>query len=149
MDAVVIASDQADARAAQAVEDITRSSRDLALKVESLAALARAGWTLDLEAGADLVDWCRAVLVPHALVEEPTLYRAAAQRPEARLLVEAMLAEHRLIIGLVEDLEAALDAVTAAVSAGALLVVFEAHLAKENTRSSRCALGRPTCPSRT
>ena len=108
MNTVVIASDEADAHAAQAVEEHhAQLAGVLALKVETLAEVARAGRPLDLEAGADLVGWCRAVLVPHAFVEERTLYAAAAQRPEARLLVEAMLAEHRVILDLVEDLEAA------------------------------------------
>ncbi len=144
MNTVVIASDEADAHAAQAVEEHhAQLAGVLALKVETLAEVARAGRPLDLEAGADLVGWCRAVLVPHAFVEERTLYAAAAQRPEARLLVEAMLAEHRVILDLVEDLEAAVDAVTAAVSAGALRAVFEVHLAKENDQVLPLRVGAP------
>ena len=133
MNAVVIASDEADAHAAEAVEEHhAQLASALALKVEKLAAIARAGRPLDPQVHANLVVWCRDELVPHALAEERTLYAAAAQRPEARLLVEAMLAEHRVIIDLVEDLEGVVDAVTAAVSAGALRAVFEVHLAKEN-----------------
>ena len=110
MDALVIASDEADARAAAAVErPHAQLAGALALKVESLAALARAGQPLDEAVRSDLVDWCRTELVPHALAEEGTLYRSAAERPEGRLLVEAMLAEHQVILGLVEDLEQATD----------------------------------------
>jgi uncharacterized protein (DUF2249 family) len=133
MNAVLIASDEADARAAEAVEQHhAQLAGTLALKVESLAAVARAGRPLDHEVRADLVGWCRDELVPHALAEETTLYAAAAERPEARLLVEAMLAEHRVIVGLVEDLERVSDAVDAATLARALRAVFEVHLAKEN-----------------
>ena len=133
MNAVVIASDEPDAHAAEAVEQHhVQLAGALALKVEALAAVARAGRPLDPQVRADLVAWCREELVPHALAEERTLYAAAAQRPEARLLVEAMLAEHRVIIGLVEDLDGMVDAVSAALAAAALQAVFEVHLAKEN-----------------
>ena len=55
-----------------------------------------------------------------------------ASWPEARLLVEAMLAEHRAITGLVDELAAAADPVGAAALARALQALFEVHLAKEN-----------------
>lgn len=134
MNDLVIASSEADARAAEAVEEHhAQMAGALALKVESLSAAARARRQDDAdEVRADLVLWCRAELVPHALAEEGTLYAAAAGRPEARLLVEAMLAEHRVIVGLVDDLSRAIDAVSAAEIARALRVLFETHLAKEN-----------------
>lgn len=144
MNTVVIASDEADARAAEAVEQHhAQLAGALALKVETLTAVARAGHPLDREVRADLVDWCRDELVPHALAEETTLYAAAAERPEARLLVEAMLAEHVVIIGLVGDLERATDAVDAAALARALRAVFEVHLAKENDQVLPLLVGAP------
>lgn len=144
MDAVFIASDEADARAAEAAErHHAQLAGALALKVESLTALARAGRELDEEVRSDLVGWCRTELVPHALAEESTLYPAAAQRPEGRLLVEAMLAEHQLILGLVDDLEQASDPVTAAVTAGTLRAVFETHVAKENHQVLPLLIGAP------
>ena len=143
-DALVIASDEADARAAEAVEHHhAELAGALAFKVESLAALARAGRPLDEEVRSDLVNWCRTELVPHALAEESTLYRAATQLPEGRLLIEAMLAEHQVILGLVESLERAADTVTAAVTAGALRAVFETHLAKENEQILPLLAGSP------
>jgi uncharacterized protein (DUF2249 family) len=134
MDHVAIASSEADARAAEAVEaHHAEMAGALALKVESLSAAARAGRQSDAdEVRGDLVDWCRTELVPHALAEESTLYQAAAERVEARLLVEAMLAEHQVIIGLASQLARASHAVSAAELARALRVVFESHLAKEN-----------------
>ena len=134
MNDVVIASSEADARAAEAVEEHhAQMAGALALKVESLSAAARARRQDNAdEVTADLVTWCRGELVPHALAEEDTLYRVAAEQVEARLLVEAMLAEHRAIVGLVDDLARAADPVAAAELARALRILFETHLAKEN-----------------
>jgi uncharacterized protein (DUF2249 family) len=144
MDAVAIASDEADARAAEAVErHHAQLAGALALKVESLTAVARANRPLGEEVRGDLVSWCRTELVPHALAEESTLYRAAAQRPEGRLLVEALLAEHQFILGLVEELDQASDPMTAAVTAHALRAVFETHLAKENHQVLPLLVGAP------
>ena len=131
---VTIASSEADARAAEAVENHhAQMAGTLALKAGSLAALARSGRADELAAlRDDLVAWGRDELLPHARAEEQSIYRAAAERDEGRLLVEAMLAEHVVIGGLVDDLARAADPVTAAVAAGALRAVFEVHLAKEN-----------------
>jgi uncharacterized protein (DUF2249 family) len=134
MNHLTIASSEADARAAEAVEEHhARLAGALALKAEALAALARAGRSGELATTRDdLVDWARTELVPHARAEEDTLYRVAAERPEGRLLVEAMLAEHEVIVGLVDDLSRAVDPVGAATTAAALRVLFETHLTKEN-----------------
>jgi hypothetical protein len=67
-----------------------------------------------------LVAWCRSDLVPHAQAEERTIYPAAASVDRARLLLDAMVAEHGLISGLVEDLTEATDGVRAAGTAAAL-----------------------------
>ncbi|HYN30103.1 MAG TPA: DUF2249 domain-containing protein [Dermatophilaceae bacterium] len=80
----------------------------------------------------DLVEWCRAELVPHALAEETAMYPAAQSLPEGRLLVSGMLADHAVLTGLVGDLADAVDPVVAAGAARALHVLFESHLAKEN-----------------
>jgi iron-sulfur cluster repair protein YtfE (RIC family) len=80
----------------------------------------------------ELLDYLKAELVPHARAEEETLYRAAAAQPEGRLLIEGMLAEHRAITSLVEELDTATAPVRAAAIAGALAAVFATHLTKEN-----------------
>lgn len=131
---LTIANSEADARAAQAVEQHhAEMAGALALKAESLAAVARAGRPADVEeVRLDLVRWCRDELVPHALAEESTMYRAAGEMPRARLLVEAMLVEHQRIIGLVDELGTTTEPVAAAALARALRELFEAHLAKEN-----------------
>ncbi len=134
MNDVVIASNEADARAAEAVEQHHAAMAGaLALKAETLAAAARAGKPADAEeVRQDLVRWSRAELVPHALAEETTMYAAARPMPEARLLVEAMLAEHKVIVGLVDELAGTTEMVTAAALARALRTLFEVHLTKEN-----------------
>lgn len=144
MDTVFIASDEADARAAEAVEaHHAQMSGALALRVETVIAAARAGRGADEQACSELVHWCRSELVPHALAEESTLYAAAGKRPEGRLLVEAMLADYQLIRSLIDDLEQASDAVTAAVSAHALRVLFGSHLSKENEQLLPLLVGAP------
>lgn len=132
MDDVRIASSEADARAAEAVEQHhAQMAGALAARAEAVATAARDGADAD-DVRRDLVAWCRTELVPHALAEESTMYRAAGAMPEGRLLVEAMLVEHRRIVGLVDALETTTDEVTAAGLARALRELFEAHLAKEN-----------------
>ncbi len=99
------------------------------------ATLVRAVRTGDTVAEHDahevLVEWCETELVPHALAEEGPLYTGAGKLPQGRLLVEGMLAEHQVIVGLVEDLRGSAG-VDAAVAAGSLRNIFALHLEKEN-----------------
>lgn len=78
-----------------------------------------------------LVEWCETELVPHALAEEGPLYGGARNTPEGTLLVDGMLAEHQVIVGLVEELRGSAG-VDAAVAAGSLRNIFALHLEKEN-----------------
>ncbi|NIK59164.1 DUF2249 domain-containing protein [Kribbella shirazensis] len=130
----VTASGQADATAAEAVEQHhAELAAALSWRREALSTAAAARRYSEADrAQLALSDWCRSELVPHALAEEETLYAAAAQRPEARLLVEAMLAEHKVIVQLVDNLAATTEVQNAAELARALEVVFTSHLAKEN-----------------
>ncbi len=134
MNDVVIASNEADATAARAVEQHHAQMQGaLRVRVDALVTgAARNDEAAARSARAELVAWCRAELVPHAQAEEQALYPAARARAEARLLVEGMLGDHEVILGLVKELDAAGDAVHAAAAARALLAVFDAHLAKEN-----------------
>lgn len=133
MSGLTMASSRADAEAAEAVERHHAAMVGaLVARAGALVGLARTG-TGDLATlRDDLVTWSREELLPHAKAEEGTLYREASRRPEGRLLVEAMLAEHAVILGLVDDLARTTDVVDAAVTARALTAVFEVHLAKEN-----------------
>lgn len=134
MDDIVIASSEADAAAAEAVEQHhAQMAGTLATRVETLvAAASRGDAATAVTATSDLSDWCERELLPHALAEEKSLYVAAQGRDEARLLVDGMLAEHVLLVGLVRELGAATDIVRAAATATALQTLFESHLDKEN-----------------
>lgn len=78
-----------------------------------------------------LVEWCHNELVPHALAEEGPLYSGPRDTPEGRLLVEGMLAEHQVIVALVEELRDS-RGVAAAVAGSAIQRLFALHLDKEN-----------------
>jgi uncharacterized protein (DUF2249 family)/iron-sulfur cluster repair protein YtfE (RIC family) len=129
MNDVVLASTEADARAVEAVESHhAQLAGALAAHVERLLG-AQADWQPARDA---LVSWARTELVPHAQAEEKTLYPSAAAFDRARLLVDAMVAEHGVITGLVDELAAATDGVRAAAAGRALRALFDTHLAKEN-----------------
>ncbi|MDO8147487.1 DUF2249 domain-containing protein [Isoptericola sp. b515] len=145
MSDVVIASSEADARAAAAVEaHHAEMSGALATLTEALLdAAARSELAAADRAREQLSAWCSEELLPHAAAEEEALYPAAGATTAGRLLVEAMLAEHRLIaslVGAVRDGGADGDGgagrgaglVRAAATATALRTVFESHLSKEN-----------------
>ncbi len=135
MNALVIASSEADAQAASAVEQHhAQMAGALALKVEAVLTAASPGEHEDARTTArDLVAWCEDQLIPHAVAEEATLYAAARNRPEGRLLVDGMLSEHAVITGLVGEVAAATTPLGAASAARALHVLFDNHLEKENT----------------
>lgn len=129
---VVVASNPEDASAVQAVLDHhAELAGALRARVDALVATARRQGDGTTARGA-LVGFCTQELLPHAAAEEATLYPLAAGDARATLLVEGMVAEHRVIQRLVDDLQGTDDAVLAAASATALLELFEVHLAKEN-----------------
>ncbi len=134
MNDLMVASSEADARAADAmVAHHAAMAGTLTTHVAQLGVAARSGRTEDAETvRAELLEWCRTDLVPHALAEEAALYPAAAAQASASLLVTAMITEHQLLLDLVEQLGRAGDAVSAAIAAGSLRTVFESHLGKEN-----------------
>jgi hypothetical protein len=74
----------------------------------------------------------KAEVLPHAEAEETTLYAAGASDSRTGLLVDALEDEHRRLATLVDHLVDAPDPLTAAEFAGAVRVLFDAHLAKEN-----------------
>jgi len=134
MNTLTIATDEADARAAAAVEQHHAAMAGrLQVLVENLLTAVEAG-----NAGAavstreDLLAWLRDDLVPHAAAEEKAMYPAAHGTDRGRLLVDGMLDEHATIGALVEEVERAATPVRAAAAARALRALFESHLAKEN-----------------
>ncbi len=81
---------------------------------------------------ADLVAYLAKEVLPHAMAEEHTLYRAAAAKEELAETVAGMVDEHRRLVSLAERLATAGDAKAAAAEAGAIGALFAAHVAKEN-----------------
>ncbi|MFI7413511.1 DUF2249 domain-containing protein [Streptomyces sp. NPDC049627] len=81
---------------------------------------------------AGLVAFCDRSLLPHAVAEEAVLYPAAHGMPDARLLMESLIGEHRCLTALVDALRGAQGPAGAAADARALQVLFEEHVAKEN-----------------
>ena len=130
---VVIASNEAEAAAVDAVErHHAQLAGALRLRVEAFLVAVASGDPAAEYERRELVEWCHQELVPHALAEEKALYPAARAKVEARLLVDGMLDEHRVITDLVDEISAATDPTRAAAAGRALVVMFDAHLAKEN-----------------
>ena len=134
MSTVVVATSAADAKAVEAVKDHhAQLAGAMAVQVEALLdAAARSDRPGAGAAANALVSWCHAELVPHALAEEQAMYPKAREDARARLLVDAMLVEHRDLIELVEAIGKASDPVRAAANAQALRSLFDSHLVKEN-----------------
>jgi uncharacterized protein (DUF2249 family) len=131
MTTLTIASDPADAEAVDAVESHhAQMSGELTALVATLAHAADGGEATS--ARNRLVAWARESLVPHALAEEKTLYPAARELTEGRLLVDAMLAEHVAIIAMVDEVEKAATHGAATAAGRALQALFAVHLDKEN-----------------
>jgi len=134
MSTVVVATSAADAEAVEAVKSHhAQLAGALAIQVEALLDAASRGDLRGAHAVSEaLVSWCRAELIPHAVAEEQTMYPKAREDPRARLLVDAMLVEHRDLVELVEAIGKATAPVRAAANAQALRSLFESHLVKEN-----------------
>jgi hypothetical protein len=132
MSTVAIATTPADVRAVEAVKNRrARLAGALGVQVEALVeATARGG--LPRAASDALVRWCDAELIPYAVAEEQAMYTVARENPRARLLVDAMAAEHCNLVALVEAIRQATSPVRAAANALALGSLFESHLVKEN-----------------
>jgi len=129
---IVVGSTEADLSAVEAIrEHHAEMAGALGTRVSAVQLAARRGEDAML-ASADVVAWSRSELLPHAAAEEATVYAAAAERREARLLVEALVADHRVITDLVDRVAEATEATAAANAAAALEAVVLAHIAKEN-----------------
>lgn len=133
MSVLILASDPKDAAAFEGAEaHHTRLAGELAGRVKML--ITAVDWDPNAAEGihAGLVVFCDRELLPHAAAEEAALYPAAHRLPEARLLVESMIGEHRRLTMLADALRAAPGPVEAAPDARALQVLFEEHVVKEN-----------------
>ncbi|MFD6093112.1 DUF2249 domain-containing protein [Oerskovia sp. NPDC060338] len=132
MSSIVLATSAADSRAVEAVvAHHTEMNGTLGLLVEALVQAVESGAPAAF-AHRRLVDWTRSDLLPHAQAEEAAMYPHAHRDEHARLLVDAMIAEHGVIGELVDALDNAATPVRAAAHARALQVLFETHMTKEN-----------------
>jgi hypothetical protein len=113
----------------------------LAGQVERLVADARAGRPTEA-ARNRVVAYLDTEIVPHAAAEERTLYPAADAGPVA-LLVDAMRAEHRDLMGRVTQLRSAPDPIAAVAGASAIAALFASHLAMYNDRLIPALLAMP------
>lgn len=145
MEELVMASSQADARAAEMlVAHHAELDAALAVKVELVTTGARSGLhEAAAQARASLLDWCHELLVPHVQAAEATLCRAAAGLEPARLLVEAMVVEHRTIRDLVDQVGESHGALDAALLASSLRQLFAVHLTKVNDQLLPLLAGDP------
>lgn len=134
MDNVVVASTEADSTAVEAiVQHHAQLAGALGARADAvLAAALRQDDAAAKAAAADLTAWCDKELLPHAAAEEGTIYSVARGNDKARLLVDAMLEEHRVLTKAVDDIRTAPDPVRAAALTQALRVLFDTHLWKEN-----------------
>lgn len=134
MSDTIMATSRTDAHAVARIEQHhAELAGALGLRASALVTAARSPHTDSWEsAQADLVDWCQRELLPHAAAEEAALYPPAYRREAGRLLVAAMIDEHRVLEGLVAELRAAPDAITAVATAASLRTMFEHHATKEN-----------------
>ncbi len=134
MSSIVVASSVQDAHAVEAVMGHhAELAGALGRLVERLLNTAISGdQPAAQKAKQGLLLWCDTELIPHAMAEEASMYPQAHQDTTARLLVDAMIAEHRQIVALIERIRTATSPVLVAAKAKALAALFESHLAKEN-----------------
>ncbi|MBP1136189.1 DNA-binding FadR family transcriptional regulator [Arthrobacter sp. PvP023] len=121
---------------AEAMEAVERHHANMLRRLTALAdavtgSVEKHDASAEHDAHEVLLEWCENELVPHALAEEGPLYSGPRNSAEGRLLVEGMLAEHQVIVALVEELRGA-RGVAAAVAAGAIQRIFALQLDKEN-----------------
>lgn len=81
---------------------------------------------------AALHEWYQSTLLPHIVAEEQALYSAASDLDATRLLVCAMLSEHRTLVSLIADLALAQQPFETAMLAASAQAVFTVHVEKEN-----------------
>lgn len=119
-----------------ALQAVEQHHAEMLRRLEALAdrlvqAVERRNHAMEHEAKEQLVGWCVTELIPHALAEEGPLYGGPGNTEQGKLLVDGMLAEHRVIVNLVEQLRQS-EGVRSAVAAGAIHQIFALHLDKES-----------------
>ncbi|MEE2034292.1 hemerythrin domain-containing protein [Rhodococcus chondri] len=141
--ATQVATTQEDADAVDAIKGHhSELAEQIATLTDGLLEAAESGDGFDA-ARAAAVDFLTGTLMPHAIAEENHLYPAAARREEAGLLVESMIAGHRVIGTLVDRIANEESPIRAAAAGHALRVFFDAHLVDENDRILSVLAGDP------
>ena len=82
---------------------------------------------------AELLSYMASEVLPHAIAEEQTIYKVAAQRENLAATIEGMVEEHRRLSAHLDRLATA-DERSAITEAKAIEVLFRDHVAKENER---------------
>lgn len=130
---VVVATSAEDAAAVDAVKaHHAELSGKIAALTEALLSAVERDASVFEQARAAAVAVLTGELLPHAEAEERALYPAAATDERARMLVETMIAEHRVIGDLAQRVATESSPVRAAAAGYALRVLFDSHLVKEN-----------------
>jgi uncharacterized protein (DUF2249 family) len=118
-----------------ALEAMLQHHRTLVEDVDSrIAAIAEAvgrGAPYEPAVGA-LVTYLAEEVLPHAVAEESSIYRAAGARADLANTVNGMIAEHRVLASAVESLASTPTASAALVQATQIGTFFTAHVNKEN-----------------
>src|SRR5665213_1745753 len=79
-----------------------------------------------------LITYLAEEVLPHALAEEDSIYRAAGTRADLADTVNGMIAEHRVLGSAIESLASAPTAHAALIQATQIGTFFTAHVNKEN-----------------
>ncbi|WP_154676160.1 hemerythrin domain-containing protein [Amycolatopsis benzoatilytica] len=105
--------------------------RGLEQRVGALCAAGERNSQYDQELAA-LQGYLADEIMPHAEAEERTLYAAAVTQARGSQLVHTLIAEHRELAGLVEQLRSGDQGATVGAVAESIATLFASHAAKEN-----------------
>ena len=118
-------------KSAQALEAMLGHHAALEEGVSRRVATIEAGG--DGASMAELLSYMASEVLPHAIAEEQTIYKVAAQRENLAATIEGMVEEHRQLSAHLDRLATA-DERSAITEAKAIEVLFRDHVAKENER---------------
>ena len=116
-------------KSAQALEAMLGHHAALEEGVSRRVATIQAGG--DGASLAELLAYMASEVLPHAVAEEQTIYKVAAEREELAETIAGMVDEHRQLSAHLDRLATA-DEGAAATEAKAIEVLFREHVAKEN-----------------
>lgn len=100
-------------------------------RLEAMLAAAAAGARIEA-ARSDMLGYLADEILPHAKAEEETIYLRGRDVPDLRLLLDAMIAEHKHLHALTHELSTTLPPVRASALGQAITDLFAVHADKEN-----------------